>query len=171
MPSIKKTAENPFFKSKYAALEDILPVIVPILRENGLMICSYMDTVNLVTEIVHIESGEKITSKFQLPLINDIQKMGAGITYARRYSLVSMLNLNVDEDNDGNQSKEKEEKPKEKEEKPKDKTPFQSAKEQLEGTEGKEALTALEKKINASDKLKEGEKKTLTNLIKLKLPK
>lgn len=164
MPSIQKTSVNPFFKSKYASLESILPVVEPILKDNGLVITSNMNGHTLITAIVHCESGEKIESSFELPALQDLQKMGSAITYARRYSIVALLNLNVDEDVDGNQPKEngQAKKPETK----KEKTPYESALEKVTGTEGNEALTTLEKRIKDSTNLSGKEKLELITLIK-----
>lgn len=107
MPLVKKTENNPFFKSKYAGLPSILEVILPVLHSNGLYIIQGPITegerIGIKTEIVHAESGDSVESSFTMALSkNDPQGAGSAITYARRYALVSMLGLNVDEDDDGN---------------------------------------------------------------------
>lgn len=106
-PLIKKTEANPFFKSKYAGLPSVLEVVLPILHQNGLLVSqspiSEEDRVGIRTQIIHAESGEKLESDFVMTLAkNDPQGAGSAITYARRYALVAMLGLNVDEDDDGN---------------------------------------------------------------------
>lgn len=108
-PLIKKTESNPFFKSKYAGLPSVLEVIMPILQANGLYLTqcpiSEGDKIGVSTEIIHIESGDSLKSSFSMTLSkNDPQGAGSAITYARRYALVSMLGLNVDEDDDGNKA-------------------------------------------------------------------
>ena len=105
-PLIKKEDSNPFFKSKYAGLPSVLEVVTPILNKNDLVLVqspiSEGERVGVETTIYHV-SGESITSKFTMNLAkNDPQGAGSAITYARRYSLVSMLGLNVDDDDDGN---------------------------------------------------------------------
>lgn len=107
MPLVKKTDSNPFFKSKYAGLPSVLEVVLPILHKNGLYLSqspvSEGERVGVKTVITHAESGESIESSFTMTLSkNDPQGAGSAITYARRYALVSMLGLNVDEDDDGN---------------------------------------------------------------------
>ncbi len=106
---------NPFLKNKYASLGTIientravlskygLSVIQPTVNENGL--------VGITTTILH-ESGEWIESTIMLPIYEEkgksmAQVAGSVITYLRRYSLASMLNLYADEDNDGNDSQKK----------------------------------------------------------------
>lgn len=106
-PLIKKTESNPFFKSKYAGLPSILEVVLPVLHKNGLYICqspiSEGDRVGVKTRIIHAVTEEGIEDYFTMALSkNDPQGAGSAITYARRYALVSMLGLNVDEDDDGN---------------------------------------------------------------------
>lgn len=111
-PLIKKEDNNPFFKSKYAGLPSVLEVVLPILHKNGLFLVqspiSDGDRVGVKTVIAHGESGESIEGSFTMALArNDPQGAGSAITYARRYALVSMLGLNVDEDDDGNHASNK----------------------------------------------------------------
>ncbi len=104
-PLIKKDAENPFFKSKYAPLDSILPIILPLLKEVGLVITQIPNGTQLKTIIAHIESGEFVEGNADL--INDkntAQGLGSAITYMRRYALVSMLGLNTEADDDGNKA-------------------------------------------------------------------
>lgn len=106
-PLVKKTESNPFFKSKYAGLPSVLEVALPVLHKNGLYISqspiSDGDKVGVKTRIIHAETGDMLEDSFTMTLAkNDPQGAGSAITYARRYALVSMLGLNVDEDDDGN---------------------------------------------------------------------
>lgn len=106
-PLIKKTDNNPFFKSKYAALPSILEVVLPILQKHDLLLFQSPITegerVGVKTVITYAPTGEQATGEFTMNLAkNDPQGAGSAITYARRYALVSMLGLNVDEDDDGN---------------------------------------------------------------------
>ena len=104
-PLIKKDADNPFYKSKYAPLDTILPIITPILKEVGLVVTQIPDGETLRTIIAHIESGETIEGSAKLVLDKSTaQGQGSGITYMRRYALVSMLGLNTEEDDDGNKA-------------------------------------------------------------------
>lgn len=104
VPDIKKSADNPYFKSKYASLEEILPVIKKPLEDAGLVFTQIPTGIcKLTTKIIHIESGELIEGEYEMtPSKNDPQGHGATITYMRRYALVSMLSLNCEEDDDGN---------------------------------------------------------------------
>jgi hypothetical protein len=100
---VAKEANNPFFKSKYASLANILDTIQKPLSECNLAITQFPNGVGLTTLIVHAESGEWMESSYVMPVAkqNDPQAMGSAITYARRYALGSILNLNIDDDDDG----------------------------------------------------------------------
>jgi hypothetical protein len=105
--AIPKTSDNPFFKSKYASLPDVVMHTTPILSKNGLAVMqfvTYDDMGNdaLITYLTHV-SGEYIayTMKLHLPK-QDPQGQGSAITYARRYSYQAALGLVADEDDDGN---------------------------------------------------------------------
>jgi len=102
---VKKDANNPFFKSSYASLPHILEAIERPLDECGLSFTQLPDGHGLTTVICHTESGQYMESTFEMvPQKNDPQGWGSAITYNRRYSLVSVLGLNVDEDDDGNKA-------------------------------------------------------------------
>lgn len=110
-PNVKKSANNPFFKSKYASLDAILEVVTPILNKNGLFIAQFPvnddDRVGVYTAIYY-KDGTKIEGRFTMTLAkNDPQGAGSAITYARRYALVSMLGLNVEDDDDANHASSK----------------------------------------------------------------
>jgi hypothetical protein len=100
---VAKEANNPFFKSKYASLANILDTIQKPLSESGLAISQFPDANALTTIILHAESGEWMESSYVMPVAkqNDPQAMGSAMTYARRYALGSILNLNIDDDDDG----------------------------------------------------------------------
>ena len=99
---VKKEATNPFFKSKYASLANILDVIQKPLSEAGLSLCQLPDSDCLTTILMH-DSGEWIEATYCMPVVktNDPQAMGSAITYARRQCLGAVLLLNIDEDDDG----------------------------------------------------------------------
>ena len=103
----KKTSTNPFFKSKYAPLEEILNTIKPTLAKHKLAVMQPATKANgevkVSTVILH-ESGEWIKSA---PLMLKTEKdtpqgAGSAITYARRYTLSSMLGIESEGDDDAN---------------------------------------------------------------------
>lgn len=100
--SIKKETENPFFKSKYADLNAIFDEVKSKIEENGFVLLQTVEESILRTKIVHIETGEMLESRFCLITQKpDMQQLGSAVTYARRYSLLPMLNIEC-EDDDGN---------------------------------------------------------------------
>lgn len=116
---ISKDGKNPVYNSKYATLSNVLEIIKEPLKNAGLVVFQSPSPTSLQTQILHVESGKSIVSEFPLsPTIIVLEKTEAGkkttttsqdpqsvakaITYARRYALVSMLCLDVDDDDDGN---------------------------------------------------------------------
>lgn len=101
---IKKEANNPFFKSKYASLSNILDNIDTPLSESNLVVTQFPTANNgLTTILIHTESGEYMQDTYDMhPVKNDPQSIGSAITYARRYALGAILSLNIDDDDDGN---------------------------------------------------------------------
>lgn len=101
------TANNPYFNSKYAPLDEVLNTVRPILSKHGLSVLQFPsgDGQNIiVTTVVMHESGEWIESD-PLTLRADkatAQGAGSAITYARRYSLSAVLGISSEDDDDGN---------------------------------------------------------------------
>ena len=101
MGAVKKTANNPFFKSKYADLSTILEVVEPPLLENGLIILQPIKDGKVSTIIT--DGTTSIESSIDLGTFNKPQDMGSAITYYRRYTLQSLLGISA-EDDDGNRA-------------------------------------------------------------------
>ena len=100
---IKKDSVNPFFKSKYADLSSILDGIYEPLQKNGLAVIQMPSGENNLTTLLTHTSGEYLQSTYYMkPQKNDPQGFGSCITYQRRYALGGILNLNIDNDDDGN---------------------------------------------------------------------
>jgi hypothetical protein len=100
---VTKSAINPHFKKTYADLNSILDACYPVLQECGLMVTQHPHGNDLVTTLIHAESGEYFQSFCPIKSKDETnpQAMGSGITYARRYALQSILCLSA-EDDDGN---------------------------------------------------------------------
>ena len=103
-----KDANNPFFKSKYVPLENVVQVVDEAMIDTGL---SYIQEIEDLEEgylrvdtIVLHESGEYIVIKGSKvkPVKNDPQSAGSATTYARRYSLSTAFGIASDPDDDGN---------------------------------------------------------------------
>jgi hypothetical protein len=105
MSGAKKTAKNPFFKSNYANLEEVIQCIKEPFANNGLSFLQFPITqdgfAGVETVLMH-KSGEWMSGEFMLKCSkNDPQGMGSAITYARRYGLQSIAGV-PSEDDDGN---------------------------------------------------------------------
>ena len=102
-------ATNPFLKNKYASLGAIIVATKDILNKNGLTVSQPTTSDNGhigVTTILMHDSGEYLESTITMVIGDEkglklAQVAGSTITYLRRYSLASLLNLYSDEDTDG----------------------------------------------------------------------
>ena len=101
---IAKDGKNPAFRSKYATLPGILDAIQEPLRDCGLAFTQVPSGLGkLTTTVRHLPTGEEISGTIEMVAPDSKpQTYGSLITYQRRYALVAMLGLNVDEDDDGN---------------------------------------------------------------------
>ncbi len=101
--NIVKNAINPFFRSTYCTLDNIINTIEAPLNASGLTFAQFPSGTNGLTTILMHESGEWIESEyFMQPVKNDPQGSGSVITYQRRYALAAILGLSVDIDDDAN---------------------------------------------------------------------
>lgn len=99
------SANNPFFKSKYAPLDVVINTAKEALAKYNLSFIQLPGcdgefvtcTTILMLEDEYIES-EQIKIKLAK---TDVQSMGAAITYIKRYQLSAMLGLASEEDKDG----------------------------------------------------------------------
>jgi len=107
-----KSSENPFFKSKYADLSEVLKVIRPLLCKHGLSVIqspSLLDSNVVVETMLAHSSGEYVSSSLTVPVgKKDAQAVGSAITYGRRYSLSAIMGI-TQADDDGNAAVAKEE--------------------------------------------------------------
>lgn len=99
----KKGSVNPFFKNKYADLNDVLEAIVPALNNNNIVLLQPLvniDGKNFVKTVLMHESGETFESIAEIfcKNQNDAQAYGSGITYARRYALSSICGIGSEDD-------------------------------------------------------------------------
>jgi len=106
LTGVKKGTKNTFFKSSYADLNTHLDAVEPLLEENGLMLLQPTNNLpegNVVSSrIYHIESGQYVEASMKLVGETDMQKAGSAVTYARRYTLGSLLSMQaVDDDGEG----------------------------------------------------------------------
>lgn len=107
-PAIVRASNNPFFKSKYASLDDIQRHIKPHLQKAGLVVTQANVVIDgapyVESRVWETGSGEYISSTFPV-IVGKVsaQDYGSAVSYAKRYSLTGLLNLIVaDEDDDAN---------------------------------------------------------------------
>jgi len=98
-------AENPFFKSRYADLADIVRASRPAFSKHGLSVIQPIvkeeDGHVLVTILAH-SSGQWIESRMKInPLKTDIQSFGSYVTYLKRYCYASICGVVAGNDDDG----------------------------------------------------------------------
>jgi len=106
--AVPKTAENPFFHSKYADLASVVKAAQPVLAKHGLAVSQHPTVVDgepsLTTYLLH-SSGQSLQSTMRLCAAkHDPQGQGAAITYARRFAYQAVLGLVADDDDDGNRA-------------------------------------------------------------------
>jgi len=101
------SSENPYFKSKYADLAEIVAASRPALTKNGLTVIQQImenhDGQKFLHTILGHETGQWIESRMRIvPHKPDIQSLGSYITYLRRYSYASIIGVVAsNEDDDG----------------------------------------------------------------------
>lgn len=105
MSGASKSADNPYFKSRYADLAAVIGSVRGPLSKNKIAHIQSPGSDDsgpfLDTLLVHA-SGEWIRGRLHMkPVKNDPQGIGSVITYLRRYALQAMLGLEA-EDDDGN---------------------------------------------------------------------
>lgn len=93
---IKKDAKNPHFKNTYATLKQVLSEVKPILSEVGLLITQPIDERGIGTVIT--DGKDSINSFIPMPLNLPPQQLGSAISYFRRYTVCSLLSLEIDDD-------------------------------------------------------------------------
>jgi hypothetical protein len=108
--AVKKTAENPYFKSSYADLSGLIAATSNALSDNGLVMIQSPGGMNgggaipIISLLAH-SSGQWIRGELMMPCAKkDAQGVGSAVTYGRRYSYQSMLNIAAEEDDDGNEA-------------------------------------------------------------------
>lgn len=91
------------YRFKYAPLDSIIAAVRGPLAANGLAIAQLLDDDYLVTMLLHT-SGARLTGRTPIPAAEGIQQFGSAITYLRRYSIVALLGIATEEDDDGNRA-------------------------------------------------------------------
>ena len=101
------SSENPYFKSRYADLADIVRASRPALTKYGLSVIHQIlpndDGASVLHCILCHSSGQFMrTSMRILPVKNDIQSLGSCITYLKRYTYAAICGvISSGDDDDG----------------------------------------------------------------------
>jgi hypothetical protein len=118
-----KSADNPYFKSKYAGLDEVIEACRNTLNKFGIAVTQTVEYTPEVTKyppdkdptivppqtilVTTLLYGDQ-SIRSVMPLEykrGDMQSLGSAMTYARRYSLQSICCLATDEpDDDGNKA-------------------------------------------------------------------
>lgn len=107
MPAVEPDAVNPHFKTKFVSLDHLIAKTRPVLNRHHLALIQLPATNDaglpvLRTILIHGPSGEQVSADAPLMLgKNDMQGLGAAITYARRYAWAAALGIATEEDDDG----------------------------------------------------------------------
>ncbi|HPU70251.1 MAG TPA: ERF family protein [Coprothermobacter proteolyticus] len=124
------TSENPYFKSKYAPLDQIVDLLRPLLTKNGLVMAQEVlsnssQEISIVTYLFHtngcwLEFGP-VTANPQRTRVQvgvdeerkpiyettdevSVQTIGSTISYLRRYALLSLFNMAATSEDDDAES-------------------------------------------------------------------
>lgn len=116
MPEVKKNAQNPFLKNKYADLGAVIEASRAVLAKNELAVTQFPvsdgDKIGVTTLLAH-SSGEWLEETILISAtdakgLSFAQSAGVVISYLRRYAWASILGMYADEDTDGNHQKSSE---------------------------------------------------------------
>lgn len=100
-----RDATNPHFRSKFASLASVREAFRDALAKHGLSVVQMpertADEVAVVTQLLH-SSGQWIRCRTSaIPIKHDPQGVGSAISYLRRYSLMAVIGIAPDDDDDG----------------------------------------------------------------------
>lgn len=101
--NLSKNSSNPFFKSAYLDLTELLNHVEPLLWEQNLVLIQPILDGRVCSMILDEDGKTLLESNIPLPDIKDPQKLGSAITYYRRYTLKSLLAI-AEVDDDGNKA-------------------------------------------------------------------
>lgn len=104
----KKTSDNPFFKSKFVPLEEVVKTINLFGPKHGLSFTQWPSTdeqgrTGVATLLMHT-SGEflEYDPVYMKSDKDTAQAAGSVISYMKRYALSAIYGITSDEDDDGN---------------------------------------------------------------------
>lgn len=89
---VVQDANNPFFKSDYASLKEVIDSVKKPLNSNGILlqqVAHDCDTGVCIETVFHGHGGSLSTGKVTIPASKqDPQAYGSALSYAKRYSLL-----------------------------------------------------------------------------------
>lgn len=107
-PKVQKDGVNPHLQSRYMTLDAVIPVVLDLLNEEGVVFTAKLSTFadggrpSLKYSFYHVATKESDHDEAPLMLLKAApQDLGSAVTYTRRYILVTYLNLVTDKDDDG----------------------------------------------------------------------
>lgn len=101
---------------KYLNLSTLLKNIKPIFEKHGIAFSQKVtfdgtgdgrQTLGTVETIIFDENEQQTVCEYPFYITGDPQQVGSAITYARRYSLTTVLGIFPDKDDDGGYAKQK----------------------------------------------------------------
>lgn len=99
-----KNGNNPYFKSDYATLEEVITTVKKPLNDNSVMfqqVCHPSEIGVCVETVFYGHGGELRTGQFTVPADKrDPQGFGSALTYAKRYSLSMACGIGHQKDDD-----------------------------------------------------------------------
>ena len=108
----KKDGKNPHFRSNYSTLESVITAVnqgnqFGLFFTQEIEVKNYQKDIVIVTTVRHIADDNTYVSKLPIILsqanMENPQKIGSAITYAKRYTLQAVYGL-PSEDDDGNEA-------------------------------------------------------------------
>jgi len=101
--TVTKGEKNPHFKNTYANLNEVLDKVIKPLNDKNILVIQTPTAEGLKTVLIDTEDDTQVEGFLPFMGIANPQHIGSNLTYYRRYSLVTMLGLE-DEDDDGNKA-------------------------------------------------------------------
>jgi len=95
------------YNYQYFDINQLLEKLKPLLEKHNLILLQPIKNGEVISAIIDTEDNKEISSSLKLPEGVKPQDMGSAITYYRRYTLVSLLAIEA-EDDDGAKATKKE---------------------------------------------------------------
>jgi hypothetical protein len=102
---------NPFTKSRFSSLGNLLATVRPVLNKHGFLLKQFSGTIRshgntvkrwytspIITLITHVESGQWEAILVELPTETTVYSIGSSLTFGKRYGLQSYLALATTDD-------------------------------------------------------------------------